>query len=118
MELAIADQHRYRLAATERDGQWRAQAVRADTGDRFGPEQTGATEQEALGRLTRWLEWQHAHAAALEELQGAERVYHRTLASAFASEAAGPGDADRREALEAVDAARARLDDIRARRPL
>ena len=69
--------------------------------------------------VARWLEWQHDHAAALEELQRAERAYHRTIAgSAFASPTEGPSAIEmQKESLEAVEAARIRLDEIRARRP-
>ena len=110
---------RYRIVATERDGQWVARAERADTGDRFGIECTGASADEAADRVARWLEWQHEHAAALEDLQRAERAYHRTIAgSAFASPTEGPSAIEmQKESLEAVEAARVRLDEIRARRP-
>jgi hypothetical protein len=110
---------RYRIVATSRDGQFVARAERADTGDRFGIECAGASADEAADRLSRWLEWQHEHAAALEELQRAERDYHRTIAgSAFASPSEGPSAVEmQKESLEAVEAARFRLDEIRARRP-
>ena len=67
----------------------------------------------------RWLEWQREHAAALEALQEAQRAYHRTIAGgAFASPTEGPGALDvQKESLDAVDAARVRLDEIRHRRP-
>jgi len=67
----------------------------------------------------RWLEWQHDHAAALEALQQAERAYHRTVAgSAFASPTEGPSPIElQKESLDAVEAARLRLDAVRARRP-
>ena len=110
---------RYRLVATERDGQFVARAERTDTGDRFGIECTGASADEAAGRLSRWLDWQHEHAAALEDLQRAEQAYHRTIAgSAFASPTEGPSALEmQKESLEAVETARLRLDEIRARRP-
>jgi hypothetical protein len=110
---------RYRLIAVERDGNWIAHAEREDTGDPFGPECSGVNEVDALARLTRWLEWQSEHSAALEELQAAERAYHRTIAgSAFASPTEGPTAIElQKESLEAVEAARIRLDDIRSRRP-
>ena len=109
----------YRIPATERDGQWVARAERADTGDRFGIECTGASPDEAVGSVERWLAWQHEHVAALEDLQRAERAYHRTIAgSAFASPTEGPSAIEmQKESLEAVEAARVRLDEIRARRP-
>ena len=109
----------YRIVTTAHDGHFLARAGRADTGDRFGIECSGATEDEAADRLSRWLEWQHEHAAALDELQRAERAYHRTIAgSAFASPTEGPSAVEmQKDSLEAVEAVRLRLDEIRARRP-
>jgi len=117
-QLTMGDR-RYRLVAVEREGQWLAHAVRDDTGDPFGIECAGPTEAAALDRLVGWLEWQHEHATALEALQRAERAYHRTIAgSAFASPTEGPSALElQKESLEALEAARARLDEIRARRP-
>ena len=68
---------------------------------------------------THWQEWQREHAAALEGLQQAQRAYHRTIAgSAFASPTEGPSAIElQKESLEAVEAARVRLDEIRGRRP-
>ena len=108
----------YTLLTTERDGQWIARATR-ENGDPFGIECSGATAQAAADRLTVWLEWQQEHTAALEELQQAERAYHRTIAgSAFASPTEGPSAIEvQKESLDAVEAARVRLDEIRARRP-
>jgi len=110
---------RLRVAAAERGGRWMAHATREDNGDPFGIECGGATQAEAVARLHTWLEWQHEHAAALEALQQAERAYHRTIAgSAFASTTEGPSAVElQKESLDAVEAARLRLDDIRARRP-
>jgi hypothetical protein len=115
--IAIGDR-RYRVLSTEREGQWLAHAEREDTGDPFGIECTGGSQDEAVRRLTRWLEWQHEHSAALEDLQRAERAYHRTIAgSAFASPTEGPSAIELQKAsLDAVEAARVRLDEIRARR--
>lgn len=109
----------YRIVCVEQDHQWLAHAERVDTGDRFGIECAGATKDEAVARLTRWLEWQREHAAALEALQQAERAYHRTIAgSAFASPTEGPSAIEmQKESLEAVESARERLDEIRARKP-
>ena len=66
-----------------------------------------------------WVAWQREHSAGLEELQQAERNYHRTIAgSAFASPTEGPTAVEmQKEALDAVEAARIRLDAIRARKP-
>jgi len=109
----------YRIVCVERDGQWIAHAERLDNGDPFGVEYAGASRDEATARLTRWLEWQAAHAAALADLQQAERSYHRTIAgSAFASPTEGPSPLEmQKESLEAVEAARIRLDEVRARKP-
>ena len=108
-----------RIVALDRDGRWVARAMRADTGDTFGIECGGATEAEATARMQRWIDWQHDHAAALEALQQAERAYHRTIAgSAFASATEGPSAIEmQKESLDAVEAARVRLDEIRGRRP-
>jgi hypothetical protein len=109
----------YDVSAVERDGQWVARARRRDTGDPFGIECAGSTEAGAIARLRQWLEWQHEHAAALEALQQAEHAYHRTIAgSAFVSPTEGPSAVElQRESLNAVEAARVRLDEIRARKP-
>jgi len=63
--------------------------------------------------------WQREHAAALAELQEAQRVYHRTVATtAFQGPGEQPsGEEMRRTSLEALDAARIHLDAVRARRP-
>jgi len=109
----------YRLMTTERNGQWVGRAVRADSGEQFGLEYTAASPEEAVARLTQWLEWQSEHAAALDALQGAERSFHRTIAgSAFADPTEGPTAIElQKESLEAVEAARVRLDEVRARKP-
>ena len=129
----------YRILAAEQDGQWIARAERGhpsepvdaapfdsaqafDTaqGRPFGIACSGSTEASAIDRLTRWLEWQSAHGAALDALQLAERTYHRTIADgAFVDPAEGPKALARQKAsLSAVDAARARLDELRARQPV
>src|SRR6185295_18474271 len=120
MKQVLIGDKRYRLVCVERDGQWLAHAEREDTGDPFGIECGGANEAEALDGLTRWLEWQSEHSAALEDLQRAERAYHRTIAgSAFASPTEGPSAIElQKESLDALEGARARLDEIRARQPL
>ena len=108
-----------KILCTERDGRWIARAVREETGDPFGIECAGTTEHEAIERLTRWLEWQRDHAAALDALQQAEHAYHRTIAgSAFTSPTEGPTAVElQRDSLASVEAARIRLDDVRARKP-
>jgi hypothetical protein len=117
-DVVVNGRH-YRLLCDARDGGWIAHAVRTDTGDPFGIECAGATEDEARARLTRWLVWQGEHAAALEDLQQAERAYHRAIAgSAFASPIEGPSAVEmQKEALSAVEAARTRLDAVRAQKP-
>jgi hypothetical protein len=117
-EIAVADK-RYQLTAIHREGVWVARATDAASGDPFGIECTGATESEAIARLTRWLQWQHEHAAALRALQQAERAYHRTIAgSAFASPTEGPSAVEmQKESLAEVEAARIRLDELRASKP-
>jgi hypothetical protein len=109
----------YKVVAAEREGRWVAGAQDEATGRPFGIECAGATEQDAVDRLSRWLEWQRAHAAALEALQMAERAYHRAIAgSAFAGPTEGPSPLEtQKTSLAAVDAARVRLDEIRARQP-
>jgi|SRR6516225_9253086 hypothetical protein len=118
-EVTIGDRC-FRISALPREGRWVATAERADTGDRFGVECAAESDAVAIERLARWLEWQDQHTRALEELQQAERAYHRNVATdAFAS---GPGERTPlevyRDSLEAVAQARQRLDDIRAQRPL
>jgi hypothetical protein len=117
-QIAIGSVH-YRVVCAQREGRWLAHALQADTGDLFGVECAGGSEAEAIDRLTNWLTWQSEHAAALAALQQAERAYHRTIAgSAFANPTEGPTPIEmQRESLEAVEAARTRLDEIRARRP-
>ena len=108
-----------KIVCVEREGRWLAHAVSEETGRRFGVEFTGPTEQDASDRLRRWLEWQQEHAEALEALQQAQRGYHRTIAgSAFANPTEGPTAVElQRDALEVVEAARVRLDEVRARKP-
>ncbi len=109
----------YRIDVLQREGRWVATAVRADTGQRFASECAGESEQEAARRMAAWIEWQHEHAAALDSLQQAERAYHRTIAgSAFASPFEGLSPLEmQKESLDALEAARVRLDEIRARKP-
>ena len=63
--------------------------------------------------------WQREHAAALAELQEAQRAYHRTVAATSFQGAAEEPSAEemRRASLEALDVARIKLDEVRARRP-
>jgi hypothetical protein len=109
----------YTIETAERDGQWIARARDPETGDPFGIECAGKNETDAVRRLNAWLDWQREHAAALDALQAAERAYHRTIAgSAFSSSTEGPGPIDlQKESLDAVEAARVRLDEVRGRKP-
>jgi len=109
----------FKVRLGRRDGRSVAYAVRAETGDRFGADFIAASDDEAVAALTRWIEWQGDHAAALESLQEAERAYHRAVAGHMLA-----GDADRPaagqergECLERMAAARTTLDVVRARRP-
>ena len=108
-----------KILCAEHEGRWVAHAVREDTGDPFGVECAGDTQQEAIDRLTRWLDWQSDHAAALDALQQAERAYHRTVSgSAFTSPTEGPTAVEiQRDALAAVERARIQLDGVRDRKP-
>ncbi len=110
---------RYEISAEHKGEEWVARAERLDTGERFGPTSSGATEDAAIARLANWLDWQAEHAAALEALQRAERAYHRTIAgSAFANPAEGPTPIElQKESLDELEAARVRLDEVRARKP-
>jgi hypothetical protein len=115
-EIRVGD-HGYRIMAVERGGKWTARTEHAATGERFGIECTGRTDTEAIERMAQWLTWQHEHASALSALQEAERAYHRMIAgSAFANPTEGPTAIElQKEAFKKVEAARLRLDDIRAK---
>jgi len=108
-----------KILCAEREGRWVAHAVREDTGDPFGIECVGDTAHDAIEGLTRWLDWQSDHAAALDALQQAERAYHRAVSgSAFTSPTEGPTAVEiQRDALAAVERARVELDTVRARKP-
>jgi len=117
--MASSDDAAYRVRTASKGSTWIAWAERTEDGSRFGIEVDAPTEAEAIARLTRWLEWQREHATALAALQQAERDYHRTIAgSAFASEAEGPSPVEMQtDGLKAVESARLRLDEVRARKP-
>ena len=76
----------YRVHLTEDEGVWVATARRLDTGDMFGPPMPPDRADEAAEPLVRWLEWQHAHTIALNELQAAETTYHRLVADRFTTD--------------------------------
>jgi hypothetical protein len=108
----------YDLTTTELNGRFTAYAVRGDLRERFGVEASGASEAEALDKLSRWLQWQYEHTQALAALQQAERAYHRAMgdaAFAIARDLHAPDGS--KASLEAVDAARVVLDELRAQRP-
>lgn len=109
----------YTIETSERDGRWIARACDEETRDPFGIECVGESQAEAVDRLRAWLDWQREHTAALEALQQAERAYHRTIAgSAFSSSIEGPSAIElQKESLDAVEAARVRLDEVRSRKP-
>jgi hypothetical protein len=117
MELTLGNAS-FTLVVVERNGRWASHAVRVDDGQRFGIEVSASSAQEALDRLRRWLQWQHRHESALDELQQAERAYHRAMAgSAFGGSSSETESAERKNSLEAMKSARAQLDDLRAQRP-
>ena len=71
-----------------------------------------------------WADWQRDHAAALAALQEAQRAYHRVAVNSMQSTVGSQQSADqqsavvsREGALEALEAARVRLDEVRARMP-
>src|SRR5262249_61890068 len=96
-----------------------APAEREDVGDLVGIECAGDPDAEAPPRLAHGLEWEAEQTDALEDVQRAERAYHRTIAgSVFASPSEGPSPFEmQKESLDAVESARVRLDEVRARRP-
>lgn len=117
-DLAVGSR-RFRVEVTSGAGGWTARARCLESGDLFGPPLTAASAEAASARLSRWLQWQHDHAHAMQLLQEAERAYHRLVADrAFA---ALPDDtvtqSARRAALNDVETARRFLDAIRATRP-
>jgi hypothetical protein len=67
--------------------------------------------------MTRWLDRQNEHAAALENCaRGARHLNHR--GRAFISPTGGPSAIEmQKESLAAVEVARVQLDEIRLRRP-
>jgi len=116
MELTIGPAT-YRIVTVEREGQFTAHALRAETSERFGIETVAADPESAQRRLSAWLEWQYEHTQALETLQQAERTYHRALAGAAFAMPEEDATEAARLSLESVNAARAHLDEVRARRP-
>lgn len=117
MREVVVGSSSYRIhAVVDRTG-WLAHAVKSESGERFGAAQKGASEAGAEERVEQWLRWQFDHEQALSALQQAERAYHRAVADhAFASADEAPASS-RRQLLEAIEAAKMRLDVARARRP-
>jgi hypothetical protein len=117
--LVTVGDRTFRIHAVEQPGSWLAHAVSLEHGDRCSEDMAAPTETEAMDRVRRWLEWQRDHAMALAELQTAQRAYHRTITDvAFASRAdSEQAPHARPTALALVDAARAKLDAMRACRP-
>ena len=117
MELTIGDR-RYVLHVEQRAGGWVAHAQRPQDGARVSADWTGKSKDDVVWRLSRWLTWQVEHEVTLEALQEAERTYHRLIAGAAFSGVESEGAGLQQEALEAVDAARTRLDEVRASQPM
>ena len=123
-QVTIADR-RFNLTSIERAGQWIAHAIREDNGERFLFFCKAVLA--ALPKLPHWPDmlhtndWQTGLLPVLlrETTPRAERDYHRAIAgSAFANPTESPGPFElQKESLEAVEAARVRLDEIRARKP-
>jgi len=106
---------RFQIATSSRDGEWTAQALRADTGLRFGIKCRRASEQEVVDLLTRWLDWQQEHSTALKDLQEAERAYHRAVAARALTRVESGESVE--ALLRRVNELRGRLDAIRAQCP-
>lgn len=115
----VIDGVSFLVEVAERDGRWTAAARREDSGDRYGPSISAATPAEAAEQLIGWIDWQREHASALEALQAAEAAYQRVVASsAFYAGPDGPPPAELlRDALARMEESRARLDEVRQRRP-
>ena len=118
MQELIVGERRYRLHVEERAGGWVAHAERPETGARISADWRGGSRDEVVSRLSRWLTWQTEHEVALEALQEAERTYHRMIAGTAFSGADGESAGLCQEALQAVDAARERLDEVRESQPM
>jgi len=76
-------------------------------------------DDEKRDRTARWAEWQREHDAALDALRNAEEACRRVIAgSAFLSASEDPSPADmQRDALNRLEEARRRLDEVRQARP-
>jgi len=116
-ELVVGDR-RYQLHIEERAGVWTAHAEQSGNGARVSADWKGESRDEVVSRLSRWLTWHVEHELALEDLQETERTYHRMIAGLAFSAVEGEGAGAQQEALQMVDAARKRLDEVRASQPL
>ncbi|MDE3156481.1 MAG: hypothetical protein KGN76_15365 [Acidobacteriota bacterium] len=108
----------FTITARQEGREWIAEARREGRRDNHGPVFRAETPEAALDRCAAWLGWQQEHEAALVALQEAERVYQRAVAAgAFAPPGDGPGPEVASEALQDMEAARVRLEEIRRRQP-
>ena len=107
----------YVLDVIERQGQWCAEARQAPSGMRIGPTATSATQDEAIAQLRRWLEWQRDHQEALTALQDAQQAYHRAIAGSAFSSGLAEATELQHEALQRIEEARLRLEDVRQAQP-
>ena len=107
----------YTLDITERQATWCAEARQAPSGMRIGPTATAATTDEAIARLTRWLEWQRDHQDALNALLAAQQAYHRAIAGSAFSSGLAEATELQQEALQRIEDARLRLEEVRQAKP-
>jgi len=119
MPMLTVGDRTFSIRTVEKNASWRAHAVSLEHGDRFGVELVAPTEAEAIDRMRRWLEWQHEHVSALAELRSAERAYHRSIADeAFSTgDHAAVSEQARRAALDRIESARVKLDEVRTHQP-
>jgi hypothetical protein len=107
----------YTVTATESAGVWVAEARRGPTGMRIGPPSRAAGAEEAIARLTRWLEWQRDHEAALAALQVAEHEYQQTIAGSAFSSGLAEATEMQHECLRRVEQTRLHLEGVREAQP-
>jgi hypothetical protein len=107
----------YMLDVNERQNRWDAEARQTSSGMRVGPVATAATADEAIARLVRWLEWQRDHEDALTALQSAQQAYHRTIAGSAFSSGLAEATELQQEALQRIEDARLRLEEVRQAQP-
>ncbi len=75
-------------------------------------------DRENRGVAAREAEWQREHDAALDALQQAEDAYHRVIAGSPFLSSEDPSAAEvQGEALQRLEEARRRLDEVRQGRP-